>query len=550
MKRIFIFSTLVLFLSSMPVHADKMIQSEISAVTLYSDQALIQREASVDVAAGVNTLHLPLNAFSIDAPSANAKVYGKGTIISVQVRTVPLSSPPQEKIREIEGAIEQLTQEKQALVDRRNAVSRQEEFLDSVAEFSEAQIPKDLETAMVDPEALTATFELLGERFDEVYRKKTEFDLDISSLEEDIRVARRRLNELRQPGENHQKVIELVFDAEEKQHIRILADYVAYKAYWSPVYRVTVPEDRSGVELTMNARIVQKTGEDWADVMMSISNAVPLKGVSLPSLSTWWLDLQRPQDRAGASEASGRQKFGHLMRAQPEAEISEQKKASADAAEHAVAKRRESGISFEYDLPQPVSVDSRQKETLLPLYTKSLAGDFYYYCVPRVNNRVYLVCEAKPDQEILAGPMHVYFGGHYMGKTTFDPKTLDNRFLLALGADRAVQVSRKKTADHVKETFFGKFERNMVVRELGYRIAIENRKKERIRVHILDQIPVAKTDKIDVDDVSINPVPDERDYMDQSGVMMWKMAIGPQKSGEIDITFTVAYPKDQSPIGL
>jgi uncharacterized protein (TIGR02231 family) len=403
---------------------------------------------------------------------------------------------------------------------------------------------------MLDPEALTATFELLGDRFGEVYRRMAEFDREAAQIETDIRVARRELNDLRKPGDDRQPVIEVIFDSAEKQKIRILADYVAYNARWAPVYRVAVADDKETVDLTMNARIVQKTGEDWSDATLSISNAVPLKGVSLPSLSTWWLDLPRPRVQAEAPRSAGRQTFGKLMRAQPETEMAKKKTASADAAEFAGARKKVAGIAFEYEFSRPVSIASRQKETLLPLFTKSLSGKFYYYCVPRINTRAYLVCEVKPDREMLAGPMHVYFTGHYMGKTRFNPESRDNRFLLALGADRAVQVRREKVTDHVDETFFGKFERSMVVRELTYRISIENRKDDPIRMHLLDQVPVARTDKIEVEDINFEPEPDEKDYQDQSGVMMWQVEIAPQATEIVDIGFTVAYPKDQPPMGL
>ncbi|MFP4225554.1 MAG: DUF4139 domain-containing protein [Desulfobacterales bacterium] len=548
MKRILKLLVPMLFLSSIPVQANTLVQSQISAVTLYPDQALVKREAETGVESGVNTLALPIEAFSIDAPSATAKVFGKGKIISVQIQTVPLPEPPQEKIRELENKIESLSKDKQAVLDRKNAAARQETFLDAVAEFSQTQVPRELETRMLDPEALIATFEMLGDRYHEVYRRMSEFDREIEEIDKDIRLVRRQLNDLRKPGEDKQKVIEVVFDSAEKQQIRILADYVAHNAHWSPVYRVSVPQEKGDIDLTMNARIVQKTGGDWSNVALSISNAVPLKGVSLPSLSTWWIDL--PRARQEAPRASGRQTVGKLMRAQPQAEMAEKAAPSADAAEYAAARKKEAGVAFEYELSRPVSVPSRQKETLLPLYTKALSGKFYYYCVPRINDRAYLVCEAKPDQEMLAGPMHVYFGGHYMGKTRFNPESRDNQFMLALGADRAVRVRREKVGDHLDETFLGKFERSMVMRELNYRIIIENRKDEPIRMHLLDQVPVARTDKIKVDDLDFDPSPDKKDYQDQSGVMIWEVTVKPGASETIDMGFTVTYPKDQPPMGL
>ncbi len=549
MRRILVFLILVIFFSSLPVHAGQTLQSKISSVTLYTDQALVQREVLADVGPGINELLLPIQAFSIDGPSITAKVYGKGKIISVQIRTIPLKAAPQEKIRELEETIKTLERDKQALLDKEAALLRQEKFLDSIAAFSEIQVPKDIETRMVNPQELSATFTFLGDRFHEVFSKKTDIDQDVSGIEENIRTARRELNNLRQPGEKSRKVIEVVFDSAEKQEIRIVADYIAYNARWSPVYRVSVPANRSSVDLTMNACIVQKTGADWQDVNLSVSNAVPLKGVSIPSLSPWWIDLPQRRAEKTLRHPSGKG-VAALGSAKPKTAMLKEGRVETDRADYAATRRSSSGISFEYELSRPVTVESRQKEILLPLYTKNLEGEFYYYCVPRKNTRAYLVCEAKPDQEMLAGPMHIHFGGHYMGKTMFTPKSRNERFLMALGADRAVEVSRQKITDHVKETFFGKFERSMVVRELGYRITVENRKKKPIRLNLIDQIPIAKTDKIDVDDVSFEPVPDEKGYMDESGVMRWQMEIGSQKSEPIEIRFTVAYPKDQPPLGL
>ncbi|MBS3759611.1 MAG: mucoidy inhibitor MuiA family protein [Desulfobacterales bacterium] len=549
MKRMLVFFVMALFLSSPQAHAGKTVPSKITGVTLYSNQALLQREASADVGVGINELHLPVRAFSIDSSSAFAKVFGKGKIISVQVRSIPRSASPREKIRRLEETIEKLREDKQALLDKKASVSRQEKFLDSVVEFSETQMSKEIETRMLDSETLNNTFELLGNRFHEIFKKKTAIDKDISSIEKDILTAHRELRDLRQSEEKEQKRIELVFDSTEKQQIRIIAKYLAYNASWSPVYRVSVPDERSGVELTMNARIVQKTGADWSDVHLSVSNAVALRGVSIPTLHPWRLDLPRPRAEKTPRHPSGKG-VAALGSAKPKAVMLKESRMKTDRADYAAARRLSSGISFEYELSRPVTVESRKKVTLLPLYTKDLDGEFYYYCVPRKNPRAYLVCEAEPDQEMLPGPMHIHFGTHYMGKTRFRSKSRGEKFLLPLGADRGVRVRRQKVTDHVKETFFGKFERNMVVREFGYRLTIENRKEKPIRMHVLDQIPVAKTDKIDVDDVSFEPAPQEADDRYRPGIKRWEMGIGPQKTESIDIRFTVAYPKDQPPVGL
>src|SRR6056297_2952887 len=172
MKRMLVFFVMALFLSSPQAHAGKTVPSKITGVTLYSNQALLQREASADVGVGINELHLPVRAFSIDSSSAFAKVFGKGKIISVQVRSIPRSASPREKIRRLEETIEKLREDKQAILDKKASVSRQEKFLDSVVQFSETQMSKEIETRMLDSETLNNTFELLGNRYHEIFKKK------------------------------------------------------------------------------------------------------------------------------------------------------------------------------------------------------------------------------------------------------------------------------------------------------------------------------------------------------------------------------------------
>jgi hypothetical protein len=83
-----------------------------------------------------------------------------------------------------------------------------------------------------------------------------------------------------------------------------------------------------------------------------------------------------------------------------------------------------------------------------------------------------------------------------------------------------------------------------VVRKLEYRIVAENRKQRPVTINVRDSVPVSKTDRIGVKDVSFSPQPDQKDFADKSGVMQWEMELEPGQSREISISFTVTYPKD------
>lgn len=527
-------------------HAGQTVPSQIKEVTLFSGQALVKREAFISVQKGLNELLIEIEAFRIDKDSVTAKVFGAGEIFSVQFKEIPLKEAAQQKIKDLMQKIEELKRSRRQLSDQREILEKKESFLKSLIDFSKAQIPQDIQTRFPNMQDLAKALEFLSSNFQKISGEKQSLEASIKEVEEDIKVLEKELNALRGPVRKARKVIEILFNAAKGQKIRIEADYLAKNANWQPLYKVSVPMTLSELDLTMFSKILQKTGEDWNQVVLSISNVIPLSGVGLPSLSSWTLDMPRPP-------AGIRKKAARLDKEEAAVEVLEGETSFGrpqEEAAFATAKRRELPLSFEYRIPQLIDIESRNKETMLPLFSRKMHGEFYYYAVPRRSALTFLVCRATPDKELLNGPLNVYFGGRYIGKTHLSEKKAGEEFQLSLGADREVKARREKVRDKIKETYFGKIKRDTIVRELAYKITVENLKSRSIGLKVLDSIPVSRTDRIEVKDLSVNPEPTEKDYLDREGVMLWDYKLDPGEEREISIAFVVTYPKDIVPWGL
>lgn len=548
MKRICLFLVLLITLSGPAMAAEMTVDSRITDVVVFTDRAQVTRKGAATVTAGVTRLLLPVDAFAVDPDAVTATVAAKGEILAVQYREAPIKEASQEKLRALEAKIRKLQQDRRSRVDEKNALSRQEEFLRAFIDFSKTQVPTDLKTRMPSTEELGRTLAFIDEGFGRVYQKTHAVDQAIADLDEDIRQAERELRDLRQPGQSLQRIIEIQFDAAGPQKIGIIATYVVRHASWSPLYRAAVPADLSGVDLTLFSRILQKTGEDWKGVALSVSNVVPLAGARVPDARSWWLDVPRPAPRAMKDFAV----MAKSARAPMEQEVLME---ATDAAEpapaaFAAAERKSSELAFEYAFKEAVDVDSGQGETTLPVFTRRLKGDVYRYAVPQQSPLTYLICEAAVDRELLSGPLNVYFSGRYVGKMTLEEKKPGANFQLGLGADRQVVVKREKVTDRRKETFFGKIERDSVVREMGYRIIAENLRDKAVELRIVDSLPVSRTDRITVEDLALTPAPDEKNIQDREGVMRWRLSLPPAEKITIDERFTVIYPKDAPPEGF
>ncbi len=520
------------------------VDSQIKKVTVFSNQALIERASSVAVKKGYVDIRIPVETFAIDPDSVTARVFGKGEVNSVQFKEIPVAEQPQEKIRSLEATLSKLTAARRELQDRKRVLKKQEAFLNAFIDFSNEQIPRDLATRLPKPDELDQTLSFLSTGYQKVFERLQVLDEKLEALAKQIQVVERELAAVRGPDRKSLRVIEILFRSNADQNLRIETQYITRNARWQPLYKVEVPAALSEVDLTMFSRITQKSGEDWKQVQLAVSNIIPLRGVGLPSVSSWLLDLPRPVSAAPARSRLAAKKLAAQFE---DKEAEPRKEMAADEAAFAQAARTRLPLSFEYSLPRKIDIESRDKETLLPLLSRKLKGDFYHYSVPVRSHLTFLVASVASDAELLSGMLNVYFQGQYVGKTRLQEKKPGDEFRLNLGADREVAVKRVKSRDKVKETFLGRFERETVERELTYKITAENRKDRAVRLTIIDRVPVSKTDRIEVKDVRIVPEPNQKNHLDRQGVMRWNLELKPKESKEIVIDFAVTYPKEFPP---
>ncbi|MHC4208046.1 MAG: mucoidy inhibitor MuiA family protein, partial [Planctomycetota bacterium] len=436
-----------------------------------------------------------------------------------------------------------LLEHQRTALKNKNAVGeKQQRFLDSVIGFAETDMPRKIKTQFPTTENLQTMLEFLGNSLQNLTDKSVELKKQIEDLDREIAIVERQIKNLNKPKMAAQKVVEVLFESPEAQDLNIDVFYVAERALWEPVYKVDISLDLSRINLTMFARIQQKTGEHWENVKLSVSNAMPLKGAALPDIESWYLNLPCSNMAwAGAAADLGTAEALDGALESSLAEVVE---------EEVQAVQNELPLAFEYDLPQSINMDSGTTETLLPLSTREMKGDFFIYAIPKKDPLSYLVCRSTADGALLAGKLNVHFGGRFVGGTLLEEKTAGEDFLINLGVERGVKIRREKITDKLTETFFGKVDRSSVAREMEYRIVMENLKDEAVQVRMMDSIPVSKTDRIQIKDVEAVPKPSVNDYQEQEGVMRWDIDLKPRAVEDIRIKFFVKHPKNNPPWGL
>jgi len=552
--RIAVIAVMLGFIAALNCCAEETVSSRINEVTLYANQALVEREGVVKVVQGINHILLDSTAVNIDPDSVQASVFGEGEILSVQAKDAFLKEAPQENIKILEEKIRKLREELTSLTQRSGVSDKKETFLNSVINFGNVQIPAEIKTTFPTTENLQKMLVFLDESYNAVNQERQAITPQIENTQKAISAAEQELATLAGDRRLSKKVIEILFNSAKEQTVKIDATYLAYGAYWEPLYKVEVPIDLAGADITMFAKIRQVTGEDWDGVKMSISNAIPLMGARTPSLPSWRLDVYRAQPQQRRMEMMKSQVSPAKMSYETEERFDRAAASIADSdlkeAKVAEAEMSELPLSFEYAMPQNIDIESKDKETILPLFSKKMKGDFFYYSVPKISPMTFLVCRTASDKELLSANLNVYFAGRFVGKTYLEEKSPGEDFEVNLGSDRNVKVKREKISDKIDETFFGKIDRLTAVRQITYKITAENSKDKPVDIKLIDSIPVSATDRIEVKDVKLSLEPAKKDYQDKKGVMLWEFSLKPKEKKEIVIEFTLTYPKDIEVRGL
>ena len=537
--------------------------SSIVKVVVFSDQALVTRRIKAGAGSGINRFLVDVKAFDVDSDSIQTRVFGRGELLSVQYRIFPMEQPPQEDLRSLEEKKRAAYQKMQVIKDRLAIIGQKKKFMDGLVDFAAVEIPTEIKTAFPRVEHLRETLDFLDKSYSSGHEEEQALEIEREELSRVIRVLEQKIKWGKVPGKLERKVIEVLFDSSAEQDLEMDIAYICANVRWRPVYKVDVSTERDTVSLSMFAEVNQRSGEHWKDVAVSVSNAVPLQGAALPELYPWRLALPQPPQPAypmAAAQAGGPPEgVEQRMDALIGSALSEDEELGCEdfgsmveeaSAECSQAEAKELPLAFEYELKQRVDMESDDRETILPLFTKETPGEFFHYCVPAEDPLAYLVCRATGDSALLPGRMNIYFDGRFIGSAALGEKKAGEELLLNLGADRGVKARREKISDKVTETFFNMADRSSIARKLEFRLYIENLLGKNIRVHVIDHIPVAETDKIQVKGLELHPKPTEENWQERQGVMLWDMDVEAGSLCEISMLFHVKHPRGSKPVGL
>lgn len=461
--------------------------TQVDAVTIYHNGALVKRTSTIDLKPGINELvfknlssKIVLNSLKI----ANKEI----TILNKTI-------------------VRKLTQEEyDQLIDQKDVLNKQMSMIES--KFNEIGFIKEV-----------------GD-----LTKMTDFYSDkILQLKKNLREVERQIAEAKklediQIDNEDAAILKLVVSVDGKIKDDFKIQYVCGGIGWGPAYEMVVesPGDKT-IEVKYLAKVMSQTGENWDDVAIDLSSSFPLESpTDLPKAGGPWV-------------ISGSSFTGYNETEQKEDNNNSQIQQidRLDGIEY-------SDISIpsflkQRTLKEKYSIKSNGTIFTFPIQTVKLQANYYYLGFPSIDPEVYLVAEITgwDTLNFIDGIANITFEGNDVGKSVIRFSESIDTLVLPIGKDNSVYMKRTEIADqkYFKVTTVGKKQKST----MAYKFELKNNNPFPIKFELFDQVPISQTKSAEVELGNISG----GTLVKETGELTWNLDLKPGQVEEKELVFTV-----------
>jgi hypothetical protein len=208
-----------------------------------------------------------------------------------------------------------------------------------------------------------------------------------------------------------------------------------------------------------------------------------------------------------------------------------------------IPKSSRRGYDFFYESNAKETIPSDNAFRKIYLTEKNLKTDLLYEANPMAQNLSYLIgkIDYNDSNPLLEGPISIFHNNDYLGESILKDVSNKEPFVLSLGADEDIHVTR--TIEKFRE------KTGIINKSFSYdykiKIKIKNRKKNQITIDVYDRIPVSSNDMINVKVGSIIPSP--TNVNDEYGLYKFRLNIPPDKEESIILQYNLSHSVDVNP---
>lgn len=316
-------------------------------------------------------------------------------------------------------------------------------------------------------------------------------------------------------------------------------NYQVQGASWAPTYQARLNTNTAQLNITASALIAQQTGENWANVPLTLSSVNPSQRTTgqLPyvqRLSLYDQDQNQMTKRASpvmaapmlmSADMAYEESTGSSMEPLPSFTVSSENK---------------NGI-IEYKLPQRVSIPSDGRRVRTVIDEQSGTSQLWIRSTPSVETAGYWYASAPfLTPAWVDGSLQLYRDDNYIGQSRYSYQLLKEQGI-GFGVDSNLMV--KELTDENKQGEKGVLSRTQTLTTTeAYQFT--NQHNRAVRLQVLGSEPISRDDALKVT-VTHTPSVTERNWNDNQGMVAWEFDLASQQSQVIQSTSQISYPANQ-----
>jgi uncharacterized protein (TIGR02231 family) len=547
-----------------PQMATTPVETEIIAVAVYPTQARITRRGTVHLGAGETTLELTDLPVTLQPQTVQAQGYSSSpvTLQTVQVTPIPALAAQEIALQAAANTVRDLEDQFRQAKDHLMALGLKRTFLETLAERSSRTFPLGLAQQQVDLAGVTDLLAYVEAQYKTVAAAIAQQERHKHDLDQQLQDARQQhhLLENALPKIHYRICLPLHMGAADTVDIEVT--YQVDQVQWHPCYDIRFGDQPDRLTLDYLANISQQTGEDWPDVPVTLSTAIPNKTPMVPQLEAWYVDLPRQLPTTPATKQSKRSRSPsmnevyHMLGAVPGSELPpggtvSEPQSQAGAPAMAVVR---------FKALETATIPSDGESHRVCLAQNDFASQFTYVALPQQYDAAYLQAHLTNPANglpLLAGTAHLFREGGYIGQERFDYVAPGQSFQLSLGLDERFSVQRepvqqepvqqepaqRKPAQQPEEA---KSKGLQCQVSSAYRLSFHNPLAHAVQMTVLEQVPVSRSEPVKVHlDPSTPPA-----TVSKEGICQWNLTLPPHQVTHIQYNYQVEYPCGVTVTGL
>ncbi len=538
--------------------ADQGVASRITKVTVYSDRALIVRQAPVTLTAEPTVLRFRKLPGWVDEGSVRAAI-SAGKIVDVSVERRFLARSTDDGFRRAELKHKALLQKIQAIDDELVILSEQQAHVDSIKVFSVDKLSKDAVSRDIKVDTYGQVIDFVTGTLRKTAAARREASTQREQLAPEVEASARNLEELRRLTKLEETTVLVTVQGNAAANAALTLTYATPGATWEPMHDLrTSAGDPDSAELTSFAVVTQTTGEDWNNAELSFSTQSASDSERIPELEMLALgktqETSRTVTRQITSFSTAQKKYEEQNRywnrmnqapsqAATEMDRFEQYYASNLASfertqSHTVKifqSLQARGTTAHFAAKDPAILRSDGRSIRLRIGSSKLKAQRRIIAVPEesLNAAVALEMNNKTQQPLLPGSVARYRDGAFLGMTDIDFVASDEDFSVFFSVADQIKLTReldKKQSSLVRDT------RNRM--QLSFVTTVKNLSDRETTLVLAERIPVSENNDIKVSNVKISP----NEKPDAKGIYRFTLKLSPREEQKIRISYQVDYP--------